>query len=94
MRRDGCGNRRDVVGRGAATAADDVDQAAGREFAEQPGHEFGALVVAAEFVRQAGIGMGGYQRVGDAADVGDVGAQVFGAERAVEADSDRFGVAH
>ena len=67
---------------------------AGREFADQPRHVFRALVVLAEFVGQAGIGIGADQRVGDAADVGDMRAQVFGAERAVEADGDRLGVAH
>ena len=83
-----------MIGRGAAAAADDVDQAAGGEFADQPGHEFRAFVICAEFVGQAGIGIGAHQRVGDAADVGDMRAQIFGAERAVEADGDRFGVAH
>ena len=81
-----------MVRRGAAAAADDVDEAGSGEFADQPGHEFRALVVLAEFVGQAGIGIGADQRVGDAADVGDMGAQILGAERAVEADGDRPGV--
>ena len=82
-----------MVGRGAAAAADDVDQAGLREFADQPGHEFRALVILAEFIGQSGVGIGADQRVGDAADVGDMGAQILGAERAVEADGDRPGVA-
>ena len=62
--------------------------------AEQPGHEFRALVVAAELVRQAGIGIGADQRVGDARDLGDMGAHFLGAERAVEPDRERRGMAH
>ena len=64
------------------------------EFADQPGHEFRAFVIGAEFVGQTGIGIGAHQRIGDAADVGDMRAQIFRAERAVEADGDRLGVPH
>ena len=81
-----------MVRRGAAAAADDVDEAGFGELADQPRHIFRALVILAEFVGQAGIRIGADQRVGDAADVGDVRAKVFGAERAVEADRDRLGV--
>ena len=94
VRGDGSGNRRDMVRRGAAAAADDVDEAGCGEFADQPRHVFRALVVLAEFVGQAGIRIGADQRIGDAADVGDMGAQVFGAERAVEADGGGPGVPH
>ncbi len=94
VRRDrGC-NRGDMIGRGAAAAADDVDKATTCEFADQARHIFRALVILAEFVGQSGIRIGAHQRVGDAADIGDMGAQVLGAERAVEADGDRLGVAH
>ena len=51
----------DVLGRGAAAAAHHVDEPGVREFSEQLGHEFGALVVAAELVGQAGIGIGADQ---------------------------------
>ncbi len=83
-----------MIGRGAAAAADDVDEAGFREFADQPRHIFRALVVLAEFVGQPGVRIGADQRVGDAADVGDMRAQILGAERAVEADRDGSGVAH
>ena len=53
------------------------DEAGSGEFADQPGHEFRAFVVLAELVGQAGVGIGADQRVGDAADVGDVGAQIL-----------------
>src|SRR5262245_58290766 len=67
-------HRLDVLGRGAAAAADHVDQAGIREFAEQRGHELRALVVAAELVGQTGIGIGAHEGIGDAGDLGDMGA--------------------
>ena len=48
-----------------------------------------ALVVMAEGVGQARIGIGADQRVGDARQFGDVGAHLLGAERAIEADRER-----
>ncbi len=89
VRGDGPGDRRDMVRRGAAAAADDVDEAGARELADQPRHVVRRLVILAELVGQAGVRIGADQRVGDAADIGDVGAQILGAERAVEADRDR-----
>lgn len=85
----GLGDRGDMVRRGAAAAADDVDEAGFGEFADQPGHEFRALVIGAEFIGQAGIRIGADQRIGDAADIRDMRAQILGAERAVEADGRR-----
>ncbi len=52
------------------------------------------LVILAEFVGQAGIGIGADQRVGDAAELVDMRAHFLGAERAVEPDRQRRGVAH
>ena len=92
MRGDGGRDRRDMVGRGAAAAADDVDEAGACELADQAGHEFRALVILAEFVGQAGVRIGTHQRIRDAANVSNVGAQVLGAERAVEADGGGPGV--
>ena len=83
-----------VLGRGAAAAADDVDQAGVGELGEQPRHVVRALVVAAELVGQAGIGIGADESVGDARDLGDVGAHLLGAERTVEPDRHRRGVTH
>ena len=91
---DRFGDRRDMVGRGAAAAADHVDQAGRGEFAEQLGHVFRALVVIAEFVGQPGVRIGAHERVGEAADFGDMGAHLARAQRAVQADGDRVGVAH
>ena len=81
-------------GRGAAAAADDVDQAGAGEFADHRRHGLRRLVIAAEFVGQAGIGMGADQRVGGARQIGDIGAQFLGAQRAVEADGEGIGMAH
>ena len=94
MRGDGGGNRGDMVRRGAAAAADDVDEAGLGKLADQPRHVFRRLVILAELVGQAGVRIGAHQRVGDAADIGDMGAKIFGAERAVESDGDRLRMPH
>ena len=94
VRGDRGGNRRDMVRRGAAAAADDVDEAGLGKLADQPRHVFRAFVVLAEFVGQSGVRIGANQGIGDAADVCDMRAQVFGAERTVESDGDRLGVPH
>ncbi len=85
-------DRRDMVGRGAAAAAHDIHQARTRELAQELGHEFRAFVVEPELVRQAGIRIGAGQGIGDARDLGDMGAHLLGAERAIEADRHRRGV--
>ena len=84
----------DVGGRGAAAAADDVDEARRGELADQLGHEVRTLVVAAEFVGQPGVRIGTDQGVGDARDLRHVGAHLLGSERAVQSDRYRRGVTH
>ena len=84
----------DVLGRGAAAAAHDVHQAGIRKFAELRGHGAWALVVAAELVGQTGIGISAYECIGDARDLGNMRAHLAGAERAVQPDRQRRGVAH
>ncbi len=79
--------------RGAAAAADDIDQPAVREFADKRGHGFRAFVIEAEFIRQAGVGIGADEGIGDARQFGDMGAHFARAERAIEADGKRPGVA-
>ena len=64
------------------------------EFAQQLGHVLRALVVIAEFVRQPGIRIGAHERIGETAELGDMGAHLARAKRAVEPDGDRVGVAH
>ena len=81
------------AGRGAAAAADDIDQPAVGEFADQLRHGLRALVVKAEFIGQAGIGISADERVGDARHFRDMGAHFARAERAIQADGERLGVA-
>ena len=81
-----------MIRRGAAAAADNIDETGLRELSDQPGHEFRALVVLAELVGQAGIRIGANECIRNAANVGDMRAQIFRAERAVEADGDRLGM--
>ena len=86
------GDRGDVVGRGAAAAADQVDEAGLGELADDRGGLVGRLVVLAERVGQAGVGVAGDEGVGDPRHLGDVGPHLLGAERAVEADRERADV--
>ena len=83
-----------MVRRRAAAAADDVDQAFAGEFLDLRRHVFRAFVILAEFVGQAGIRIGADERIGDAGNFGQMRAHGVGAERAVEADGERVGMAH
>ena len=88
------GDGADVLRRRAAAAADDIDQPLAGEILDLRGHEFRALVILAEFIGQAGIGIGADKRVGDAGNLRQMRAHGVGAERAVEADGERTGMAH
>ena len=88
----GLRDRADVIGRRAAAAADDVDEAAVGEVAEQRGRLVGQLVVLAEGVRQAGVRVAADVAVGDARQLREVRPHLARAERAVEADAERPGV--
>ena len=83
-----------MLRRGAAAAADDIDQSGAGEFAEQFGHVVRAFVVIAEFIRQAGIRIGADESIGDAAKFLDMRAHFGGAERTVQPDGDRIGMLH
>ncbi len=89
---DRVGDGADVLGRGAAAAADDIDQTRAGEFAEQFRHEGRALVVAAERIGQSGVRIGADQRIGDPPDLGDMGAHLARAERAIKPDRERLRV--
>ncbi len=84
----------DMRRRGAAAAAQNVDEAAFRELLHQPGHVFRAFVVEAKFVGQAGVGIGADHRVGDARQLGQMRAHFASAERTIEADGERRGMLH
>ncbi len=81
---------RDVIGRRAAAAADDVDEAFLGEGLQQLGGVVRLLVVAAEGVRQARVRMAARVRVDDPRQLGDVRAHLLRAERAVDADDERI----
>ncbi len=88
------GDGLDVRRGGAAAAADDVEEAGRGELLDHLGHLRRGLVVLAEGVRQAGVGVRGNVGVGLGRQLLQVGAQVLGAEGAVQADGNRPGVAH
>ena len=90
---DRLGDRGDVRRRGAAAAADDVDETGLGELLDEPAGRLGAFVVVAEFIGQPGVGVHAEQRVGDGGDLLDVGPHLLGTERAVQADRQRLGVA-
>ena len=78
--------------RGAAAPADDVDEPALGEFPELFGQKRRRVVVAAEFVRQARVGIHADGDAGDARELPDMGSQRLGAEGAVEPDRHRLRV--
>eukprot|EP00053_Salpingoeca_punica_P018065 m.175524 g.175524 ORF g.175524 m.175524 type:complete len:1311 (+) comp17350_c0_seq2:4566-8498(+) len=80
----------DVVGRSAAAAADNVEQAVARKVQQQIRGLARRLVVRAHGVGQAGVGVAdgvGGRRAGNLL---DVRAHVLGAKRAVEAETQRL----
>ena len=89
---DGLGNVGDVVGRGAAAAADEVDETAVGEVAQDRGGLVRLLVVLAEGVRESGVRVTADEAVGESRDLRDVRPHLLGAEGAVEADEQRLGV--
>ena len=78
--------------RRAATAADHIQESSGGEFFENFGHIFRRFIVFAEGIRQPGIRMQADMSVGNPREFLDIGPQIFGAERAVQTDENRFRV--
>ena len=85
---------RDVLRRGAAAAADQIHQPRVRELLDDAGGVLRVFVVLAEGIRQAGVRVAGDVAVGEARQLLDVRAHFLAAERAVQADGQRPGVAH
>ena len=94
LARDRIGDRGDVGRRRATATADDVDKSCVRELAEDRRCLIRRLVVAAECVGQAGVGVRTDQGVGDIGQFLDVRPHLRAAERGVEPDRDRIGVAY
>src|SRR3546814_2276295 len=80
--------------RRSAAAAQDIDLAMLGPFADKPRGGIGHFVIFAEFVGQPGVRIDHHQRVGDIRQHADLRAQLRRAERAVEADRQRLGMAH
>ena len=81
-RRDAVHGRRDgadVLRRGAAAAADDVDESVLRHAPQGGGRLFGRLVVGAHLVGKAGVGMAADGAAGPGGHVRDERRQFFGA---------------
>ncbi len=92
--RDPARDRLDVRRRRAAAPADEVHEARVGELGEDRRRLVRRLVVLAEGVGQPGVRVAADEGVRDARHLGDVGAHLLGAERAVEADEQGLGVAH
>ena len=89
-RRDGP----NVVGGGAAAAAEHVDQPVLGERAQQPRRRRGVLVELAEGVGQPGVRVQGDGHLGDRGELLEEGADLARPEGAVEPDGERPCVAH
>ncbi len=85
-------DRLDVLGRRAAAAAEDVDQAALGELLDDGCGLVRRLVVLAKSVGQPRIRVARDVAVGEPGELGEIGPHLRGAERAVEADQQRAGV--
>ncbi len=89
---DGCGNGADVGGRRSAAAADDVHEARLGELPDERRRLVRLLVVLAERVRKAGVGIAADEGVRLARELGDVRPHLAGTEGAVHADREGAGV--
>src|SRR5699024_4924043 len=87
-------NRRNVLGRTATAAADDIDQAAVRELGNNRRHLFGRLIVFPKFIGQAGIGMSGNKSVGLGCQLFKIRAQLCSPQGTVEPDRQRLRMAY
>ena len=90
---DGGGDGLDMGRRRTAAPARDVQQAVPSPLAERVGHGLGRLVVAAQLVGQARVGVGRNRPVGDPRQHVEVLPELARTERAVEPDDDRIGMA-
>ena len=89
----GLGNGAYVFGRRAAAAANHIEQSLLCETPDLRRHGFGAFVILAEFIGQAGIGIGTDKCIRDTRDLGQMRAHGLGAERAIQSNGEGLGVA-
>ncbi|MPL88384.1 hypothetical protein SDC9_34404 [bioreactor metagenome] len=88
------GDGADMLGRGAAAAADDVHQPLAGELGHLPGGVLGALVILAEGIRQPGVRIGADPRVGDGGEFRQMRAHRGGAKGAVQPHGEGLRVLH
>jgi len=85
---DGFGDFADVIGRRSAAAANQVDEAAGRELSEQSCGRLRSFVVAAECVGQPGVRIGADGDWCSLRELREKGAHLCRSERAVDSHRD------
>src|SRR4029077_15085990 len=86
------GDLPDVLRRGSATAAHEIDKPVACELAEETARVLGSLVVQSELVRQTGIRITRDPGRRDLGEILDEGTHLGGAEGAVDADQQRIRV--
>ena len=91
---NGCyfGESQDMIGRGAATAPNNIDETTLDKTAQLLRHGFGRLVVFAKLVGQAGVGIHADKHGCFGGKFRQVGPHLFGAECAIEADAEQISV--
>ena len=82
-----------MLRRGAAAAADDVEEARFGPLADLRRHGVGIQIILTERVRQTGVRVGGDVALCDARKLLHVLAQLVRPQRAVQAEAERFGMA-
>ena len=91
---NGIGNGADMIRRRSTAATHDIDQTVLGEHGDLFGHESGAFIIFAEFIRQARIGIGADQRIGHARQFCQMRAHFRSPQRAVQPDGQRVRMAH
>ncbi|MNT20617.1 hypothetical protein D3C86_1214610 [compost metagenome] len=91
---DRFGNRPDMLRRRTAAAADDVDETVAHEAFHLPRHHLRRFVILTEFVRQAGIGIGADEGIGDVRQFLQMRTHRIRTKRTVQADGEGVGVTH
>ncbi len=91
---DSFGDCPDVLWRRATATANDVDEAVAGKTLHLTRHHLRRFVILAELVRQAGIGIGADEGIGDIGQFLQMRTHGVRTKRAVQADGEGVGVAH
>ena len=92
FRRRRC-NGFNMVGRGAATTAENIDQSGFGKFTDNHRHFIGQLVIFAKLIGQTGIRINADIGIGDAGDFRHIGTHFVSPERAIQTNGKGLGVA-